>query len=94
MKSRNLHCDVFHQLLKLLIARDEVGFAIHFKQDANSAAGVDVRGDEPLTCISAGLLRGGGKASLAKGQYGLLYIATSLFERALAVHHSSARALA
>jgi hypothetical protein len=94
MKSRNLQCDVFHQLLKLLIARDEVGFAIHFKQDANSAAGVDVRGDESLTCISTSLLRGGGKASLTKCQNGLLNIATTLFECALAVHHSSARALA
>jgi hypothetical protein len=94
MKSRNLHCDVFHQLLKLLIARDEVGFAIHFKQDANSAAGVDVRGDESLTCISASLLRGGGKASLTKCQDRLLNIAATLFECALAIHHSCARALA
>jgi hypothetical protein len=55
---------------------------------------MDVRGDESLTCISAGLLRGGGKASLTECQNGLLNIATALFKSALAVHHSSARALA
>ena len=94
MKSRNLHRDVFHQLLELLIACNEFCLAIDLKEHTDTATGMDVRGDESLTRISTGLLRGGGKASLAKCQYGLLNIAAALFECALAIHHSCARALA
>jgi hypothetical protein len=94
MKSRNLHRDVFHQLLELLVARNEVCLAIDLKEHTDTATGMDVRRDKSLTRISTGLLRGGGKASLTKCQYGLLNITAALFERALAIHHSSARALA
>jgi hypothetical protein len=94
MESCDLHRNVFHQLLELLVARHKVCLAIDLKKHADTATGMDVRRDEPLACISASLLRGGGKASLTKCQYGLLNIAAALFERALAIHHPRARALA
>ena len=60
VKSCNLHRNVFHQLLELLIARHEVRLTIDLKKHAHTATGMNVRRDESLTCITTGLLGGGG----------------------------------
>ena len=55
-----------HELLEVVGARDEIGLAVHLDQDADLAAGVDVRADHTLGGGAAGLLGSRGEAALAQ----------------------------
>src|SRR5688500_17303784 len=56
---RDMHGNVFYQLLKLFAARYEVGLAVHFDQDSDLATHVDVRPDNSLSRNPALSLLGG-----------------------------------
>ena len=77
-----------HEILELVVARDEVGFGIHFHQRAGIAADSDA--DQAFRRDAAGLLRGLGQALLAQPVDGGFHVAVGLVERGLAVHHARA----
>ena len=68
--------------LELLRAGHEVGLAVHFDEDADAAAGMDVAADEALASFAARLLLGCGHATLAQQRDGLVQVTAGLLERA------------
>ncbi len=69
-------------------------FAVELEQDADLAAGVDVGADRALVGGARGLLGGGGHATLAEDDEGLLHITLGLLEGLEAVAHGGAGLLA
>src|SRR5712691_833429 len=90
----DVHGEVLHQRLELLVPRGEVGLAVHFDQHAHLAAHVDVRADGALGRRAPGLLLCGREPLLAQPVDGLLQVATGFLQRLLAVHHPRAGLLA
>ena len=92
--ARDLHRELAHELLEVLVAGHEVGLAVDLDEHAQAAAGMDVRGHEALAGVPAGLLGGGSHAPLAEQGDGLVQVAAGLLERTLAVHEPGPGALA
>src|SRR3954471_8487695 len=91
---RNLHGDVLHQLLELLVAGGEVRLAVHLHEDADLAAHVDVVPDHALGGGATRLLPRGGEPLLAQPVGSLAEVARALLQRLLAIHHPRAALLA
>ena len=83
-----------HQLFEFVRLGHEIGLAVHFHQHANLAAHVDVAIHDAFGGDAALLLSGGGQTLFAQEVDGLVHIAARFLQRALAVHHAGARALA
>src|SRR5438132_2177486 len=90
----DLHRDVLHQRLELLVPGSEVRLAIDLHQHADLAAEVDVRAHRAFGGAAAGLLPCGGQALLPQPGDRLLDVAARLQQGLLAIHHSRAGLLA
>src|SRR5713101_1448426 len=90
----DLHRDVLHQRLELLVPRGEVGLAVHLDQHAHLAAHVDVRADGSFGGGTACLLLRGREPLLPEPVDRLLQVAARFLQRLLAVHHPRAGLLA
>src|SRR6266436_2112874 len=90
----DLHGDVLHQRLELLVAGREVRLAVDLDQHADLAAQVDVRPHRALCGAAAGLLPRRGQALLPQPGDRLLDVAARLQQGLLAVHHPRAGLLA
>ena len=90
----DMHCDIAHQFLEIIRARDEIRLAIHFNQDAQLGARVDVCSHGSLLGGARRFLAGGGNAALAQHYFGVGDISLCFCESALALHHSSPGSLA
>src|SRR6266550_8067303 len=91
---RDLHPEIFHQLLEGVRARDEVRLAVDLDQYAELPAVVDVRPDDALTGLAMGSLACLGETLLAQELDGGLQIALGRLERFLAVHDPGAGPIA
>src|SRR5437764_1801274 len=80
--------------LEVLVARDEVGLAVDLDEHPDLAPRVDVALDDPLRGGAAGALLGARLALDAEDLDRLLEVAARLLQRALAVHHPRAGAVA
>src|SRR5581483_10660492 len=56
--------------LEGFVARDEVGFAIDFDEDADFGAGLDVLGNNAVLGLAGGFFGGGGDAAFAEKIHG------------------------
>ena len=90
---RDLKQDVLYQSLEFIIARDEIGLAVDFDQDADLAARVDVRRNHPFIGRSAHFLAGRGQPFLSQPVDRLVHIIVAFHQRLLAVHNSGSRLL-
>src|SRR5207245_6777086 len=90
----DLHREVLHQRLELLVPGSEVRLAIDLHQHADLAAQVAVRAYRAFGGAAAGLLPRGGQALLAQPGDRLLDVAARLQQGLLAIHHSRAGLLA
>ena len=90
----DLHGEVLREFLEPVTAGDEVGLAVEFEQDADAAAGVDVRHDATFGGDAARLLVRGGHALLAQPRGGFFDATFALLKRLLAVHHTGAGGVA
>src|SRR6266436_5740816 len=90
----DVHRQIVHQLLEVVGAGHEVGFAVDLHHHAELAAMVDISPDESLLCHTAALLSGRGDAALAQHDFRLAKVAIGFFQSALALHHTGAGALA
>jgi hypothetical protein len=77
----DVHGQVAHEGLKLVGARHEIGFAVHFDQNADAVARVDVRHHETFIGLALRLLGRLRQSLDAKELDRLLDIAAALFER-------------
>src|SRR5205085_9876245 len=93
LRSRDVHRDVFDELLELVCARDAVCLAVDLDEHADLATHVYVGADRALCGDSSRLLRGRRHAALAKDFDGLLLVALGLLKCLLALHHPRARLL-
>jgi len=82
------------QLAELLVAGDEVGFAVDLHEHAQGLAGIGPGGDDALVGAPVGLLGRGGQPLGAEVVDGLVHIAAALHEGLLAVHHAGGGFLA
>src|SRR5580698_8202250 len=62
----DVHGEIVAELLKFLGARDEIGFAIHFDDRGDLAAGVNVVADQAFAGLALGFFRRGGLAFFAQ----------------------------
>src|SRR5256712_1687477 len=90
----DLHCDVLVQRLELLVARGEIGLAVHLDEHADLSAQMDVCPHGALGSAAAGLLACRGQALLAQPGDGPLRVPVRLHQRLLAIHHPCAGLLA
>src|SRR5437763_14318943 len=90
----DLHRDVLHQRLELLVAGSEVGLAVHLDEHADLSAQVDVGTDRAFGRAPPRLLPGGGEALLAQPGDRLVDVARRFGQRLLAIHHPRAGLLA
>ena len=75
---------------ELIGARNEVGLAVHFHEDADLAAHVDVAADRALAGRAAGLLRRRREAALAQQGGGRFEVAVRFGQRGFAFHEAGA----
>ena len=80
--------------LEVFRAGDEIGFAIHFDQNAEFAIGAQESADEALLGGARFLLAGAGDAFFAEDDFGFGHIAVRFDESPLAIHHARAGAFA
>ena len=85
-----MHGDVLGEVLEIVGAGDEVGFAIGLDQHPQAAARVDVGSDQPLAGVAPGALLDRRHAFLAQQLDRLLHVAVGLGQRLLAIHHPQA----
>ncbi len=90
VRRRDLHGDVVCEAAERVGARDEVGLAVDFEEDADPAAGVDVRLDDALSGCARCLLLGAGDAALAQEGDGAVVIAAGVLEGTFAIHDAAA----
>jgi hypothetical protein len=76
--------------LELLVARDEIGLAVDLDEDADLAAGVDVRADEAFVRRAFLLLLGLEGARFLKDRGRLLVVAAGLHQGVAAIDHAGA----
>src|SRR5918998_1822147 len=86
--------DLARELLEVLVAGHEVGLAVDLEQHADLAGGVDVALDDALRRGALAALGRVGLSAHAQELDRPVEVAARLLERALAVHHASARARA
>ncbi len=84
--------DAAHQSLEVVVAGDEIGFRVHFDDDAE--IGLDGDADEAVGGDAAALLGRLGEALLAQPIDGRFDVACGFAQRVLAVHHARAGLLA
>ena len=80
--------DVADEGLEVFVFGNEVGFAVHFEQDAGSGVGVDAGGDDAFVGGAVGHCRGLGDAALAEQLDGGFDVAVGFGEDFFAVHHA------
>jgi hypothetical protein len=90
----HLHCEILDEVLEVIGAGDEIGFAVHLDEYAELGARMNIRSDDALTRDARGLLRGGSDAMLAQDDLGFSEIPVCLHQCALAFHHARAGAVA
>src|SRR5690606_12357309 len=81
-----------HEILELIVLRDEIGFGVHFESDALGPG--HGHADQPFSRSAARLLGGCGKPLGPKHVDGCFHVAAGLVHRLLAVHHAGASSLA
>src|ERR1019366_5039097 len=86
----DVHRDVVRQLLELRSARDEIALAIHFHEDADLAARVDVAHYRAFAGGAARLLCCRCHALLAQYDDGVFHVALGFGKGVLAIHHRGA----
>ena len=84
--------DFERERLKVFVAADEVGLAIHF--DEHTAIAFNVRDDSALCGHASRFLSRGGESFLAKDLRRLFHVTVRFSEGVLHVHHAGAGALA
>ncbi len=90
LSGRDVHRDVFDQLLKLWTAGGEISFTVYFDQHTHLAAHVNIGSNHALGSHAAFLLFGGRQAALAQDFNCSLFIAFGFGDGFLTVHHSGA----
>ena len=86
--------DQAREAAKILLARHEVGFAIHFGHRGGESVGGPFDHDDALSRDTRGLLVRFGQALAPHEIGGSVEVAPRLHQRLLAFHHAGARALA
>ena len=84
---RDLHRQIVHQLLEILGAGHEIGFAVHFDQHAQLRAGMDVAPMTPCLVVRAAFFAADAMPRLRKITSASDEIALGFDQRALALHH-------
>src|SRR5918995_1333991 len=93
-RARDVQGDALHQGAELVGVRDEVRLAVHFDQHTHGVVEMDVAVDQPLVRRSTRALRHRCETLLAEELDRTLHVSAGLLQRALAIHHPGARALA
>ena len=93
ISSGNLHCDILGEVYEILGLGNEVGLAVYFNENANLAAGVDVRYASAFSSYAAVLLGSGSHALLAEPINCLFLVAVYGSQGLFAVHHACAGSL-
>ena len=90
----DVHRHILDEVVEVVGPRNEVRLAVHFHEDADLAAHVDVAADGTLRRGPAGALRGLRQSALAQQGHRLFHVAVGFGERGLALHHAGARLVA
>lgn len=80
--------DVLDELTEVIVAGDEIGFAIHLDQDADLPTHVDVGSDDAFFGFASSFLGGGKVEFFAEDFFAFFEVAFGFFEGAFAVHHA------
>src|SRR5207237_3503380 len=93
-RGSNLEGEILYESLKFLIARDEVGFTVHFHEHPDAIAGMNIGRDGSLVCFSPGLLLCCSQPLLPQIVNGLVNVVCALLQRFLAIENTGAGLLA
>ena len=88
MRRRDVQRDVFHERAEVFVLCDEIGFAIHFHQDADFTLQMNVGSDDAFLGRARRFLARAGDAFRAQDRFRLFQVAIGFRERTFAVHHT------
>ena len=90
----HMHGHVVAQVAEIIGTRHEIGFAIHFDEDANFPAGMNIMADHAFGGLPRRFLLRGGLPFFSQDVNGALHIAFGFHQRRAAIGKSCAGAFA